>query len=49
MLTGYQPTLEVNDNIYPSVGSVVAKMKGANGPARPAYGVLLKPHNVPLR
>ncbi|MGE5194974.1 MAG: DUF1501 domain-containing protein, partial [Deltaproteobacteria bacterium] len=28
MLTGYQPTIEVNDNIYPSVGSVTAKMRG---------------------
>jgi hypothetical protein len=37
MLTGYQPTLEVNDNIYPSCGSVVAKMRGANEPALPAY------------
>src|SRR3954453_7064018 len=25
MLTGYQPTIEVNDNISPSTGSVVAK------------------------
>jgi Protein of unknown function (DUF1501) len=37
MLTGYQPTIEVNDNIYPSTGSVVAKMKGANEPGMPAY------------
>jgi len=37
MLTGYQPTIEVNDNIYPSCGSVVAKMKGANEPGLPAY------------
>jgi hypothetical protein len=37
MLTGYQPTIEVNDNIYPSTGSVVAKMKGANDPGMPAY------------
>ena len=29
MLTGWQPTIEVNDNIYPSTGSVVAKMKMA--------------------
>ena len=29
MLTGYQPTIEVNDNIYPAAGSVVAKMRGA--------------------
>src|SRR5215468_6139189 len=37
MLTGYQPTIEVNDNIYPSCGSVVAKMKGPNDPGLPAY------------
>src|SRR5262245_43827715 len=37
MLTGYQPTIEVNDNIYPSCGSVVAKMNGANEPGLPAY------------
>lgn len=37
MLTGYQPTIEVNDNIYPSTGSVVAKMKGPNDPGMPAY------------
>lgn len=37
MLTGYQPTIEVNDNIYPSCGSVVARLKGANRPNMPAY------------
>jgi hypothetical protein len=37
MLTGYQPTIEVNDNIYPSTGSVVAKMRGANEAGLPAY------------
>src|SRR4051812_40529803 len=37
MLTGYQPTIEVNDNIYPSTGSVVAKMRGPNEPGMPAY------------
>lgn len=37
MLTGYQPTIEVNDNIYPSTGSIVAKMKGPNDPGMPAY------------
>jgi hypothetical protein len=37
MLTGYQPTIEVNDNIYPSMGSVVAKLQGANDPGLPAY------------
>jgi len=37
MLTGYQPTIEVNDNIYPATGSVVAKMRGPNQPGLPAY------------
>ena len=37
MLTGWQPTIEVNSNIYPSTGSVVAKMKGPNDPGLPAY------------
>src|SRR5947199_2383548 len=37
MQTGYQATIEVNDNIYPSTGSVVARMKGANDPLLPAY------------
>jgi hypothetical protein len=37
MLTGYQPTIEVNDNIYPACGSVVSKMQGANVPGMPAY------------
>ena len=37
MLTGYQPTIEVNDNIYPSCGSIVAKVRGANAPGIPAY------------
>jgi len=37
MLTGYQPTIEVNDNIYPATGSIVSKMKGPNEPGLPAY------------
>src|SRR3954465_8237032 len=37
MLTGYQPTVEINDNLYPATGSVVAKRKGANDPGLPAY------------
>jgi hypothetical protein len=37
MLTGYQPTIEVNDNIYPACGAVVAKLRGANEPGLPAY------------
>jgi hypothetical protein len=37
MLTGYQPSIEVNDNIYPAVGSVVSKMLGPNEPGMPSY------------
>ena len=37
MLTGYQPTIEVNDNIYPATGAVVANMRGPNAPGLPAY------------
>ncbi len=37
MLTGYQPTIEVNDNIYPCVGSVASKLRGPNRPGLPAY------------
>ena len=37
MLTGYQPTIEVNDNIYPACGSVVSKLRGPNEPGLPAY------------
>ena len=43
MLTGYQPTLEVNNNIYPSIGSIVARTHGANDPAVPAYVNLPRP------
>ncbi len=37
MLTGYQPTIEVNDNIYPACGSVVARVQGPNVSGMPAY------------
>lgn len=37
MLTGYVPTIEINDNLNPSCGSVVARMRGANQPRVPAY------------
>ncbi|MDB5339341.1 MAG: hypothetical protein JWN70_4960 [Planctomycetaceae bacterium] len=40
MLTGYQPTIEVNDNIYPACGSVVSRTKGANVAGMPAYVTL---------
>ena len=44
MLTGYQPTLEVNDNIYPSCGSVVSKLRGSNTPGIPPYVTLPRAH-----
>jgi hypothetical protein len=37
MQTGYQATIEVNDNIFPSTGSVVSCLKGPNEPGLPAY------------
>ena len=37
MLTGYQPTIEVGNNIYPSCGSIVAKTLGAHESGLPAY------------
>jgi len=43
MLTGWQPTIEVNDNIFPCMGSVVARMKGPNDPGLPAYVNLPRP------
>jgi hypothetical protein len=43
MLTGYVPTIEINDNLNPSCGSVVAKMRGANAPSMPGYVCLPSP------
>ncbi|HJT79451.1 MAG TPA: DUF1501 domain-containing protein [Gemmataceae bacterium] len=43
MMTGYVPTIEINDNLNPSCGSVVAKMRGANAPRLPAYVCLPNP------
>ncbi len=43
MLTGYVPTIEINDNLNPSCGSVVAKMRGANAPQVPPYVCLPSP------
>lgn len=40
MMTGYQPTTEVEDNIHPSIGSVVSKVRGPNTPGLPAYVTL---------
>jgi hypothetical protein len=43
MLTGYVPSVEINDNHNPSCGSVVARMRGANAPRLPAYVCLPSP------
>jgi hypothetical protein len=43
MMTGYHATIEVNDNIYPSCGSVAARLVGPNDPALPAYVNLPRP------
>jgi hypothetical protein len=43
MLTGYVPTIEINDNLNPSCGSVVACMRGANAPNVPPYVCLPSP------
>ncbi len=43
MLTGYVPTIEINDNLNPSCGSIVARMRGANAPRMPAYVCLPNP------
>jgi hypothetical protein len=43
MLTGYVPTIEINDNLNPSCGSVVARMRGANAPRLPSYVCLPSP------
>jgi uncharacterized protein (DUF1501 family) len=37
MITGWQPNIEINDNLYPAAGSVVARLKGTNEPGMPAY------------
>jgi hypothetical protein len=43
MMTGYVPTIEINDNLNPSCGSVVAQMRGSNAPRLPAYVCLPNP------
>jgi len=35
--TGYRPAIDVSDNIYPSCGSVVARLRGANRAGIPPY------------
>jgi len=46
MLTGWQPTIEVNDNIYPSTGSVVSRLRGPRVAGLPAYVTL--PRQTPF-
>jgi hypothetical protein len=43
MMTGYVPTIEINDNLNPSCGSVVARMRGANAHGLPPYVCLPSP------
>jgi len=43
MMTGYVPTIEINDNLNPAAGSVVARLRGANAPQLPAYVCLPNP------
>jgi hypothetical protein len=43
MMTGYVPTIEINDNLNPSAGSVVARLRGAGAPRMPAYVCLPSP------
>ena len=37
MMTGWQPSIEVNHNIFPSCGSIVSRLRGPNDPGMPAY------------
>src|SRR6185503_17156960 len=37
VLTGHEPTGEVSENLNPSSGSIVAKLRGPNVPGMPAY------------
>jgi hypothetical protein len=43
MMTGYVPTIEINDNLNPSCGSVAARLRGASAPQMPAYVCLPNP------
>lgn len=45
MMTGYVPSAEIVNNRNPSVGSVAARMRGANRPGLPAYVTV--PSNPP--
>lgn len=46
MMTGYEPSSEIVNNRNPSVGSVVARMRGANRAGLPAYVTV--PNNPPV-
>jgi hypothetical protein len=37
MMTGWQPAIEINDNLFPSCGSIVSRLKGPNTAGLPAY------------
>jgi hypothetical protein len=43
LMTGYVPTIEINDNLNPSCGSIVARMRGANSASLPPYVCLPSP------
>jgi len=45
LMTGRMPTIEINDNIFPSTGSIVSRMRGPNEPSLPAYVTL--PQDAP--
>jgi hypothetical protein len=45
MMTGWQPTIEINDNLFPSCGSIVSRLKGANVAGLPAYVNLPSRHS----
>jgi len=43
LMTGYVPTIEINDNLFPSAGSIVARTRGSNAANLPAYVCLPNP------
>jgi hypothetical protein len=43
LMTGYNVSIDLVDNINPSCGSIVARMRGANAPRLPAYVCLPQP------
>ncbi|MGL4461052.1 MAG: DUF1501 domain-containing protein [Planctomycetia bacterium] len=46
MNTGRMPTLEIQENVFPSMGSINAKLRGANAEGVPAFVNL--PHEAPF-